>query len=140
MASPIILLGALIPWAHANAPPCQYVVVSDTVLDNNTKLTWERALSSGPVEWSQAYAHCASLALAGGGWRMPTIQELQTLVDDSKHNPAIDEAAFPNTPADYAWSSTPYAEVAGPVWRVNFYDGFVNAGGMNNAHIVRCVR
>jgi hypothetical protein len=134
------LFGALISGARADAPPCQYSTQSGTVLDHNTKLTWERDPLPDPVKWSDAKARCAILPLDGGRWRMPTIQELQTLIDESKYDPAIDGNAFPNTPADFVWSNTPLAGVAGPVWRVHFYDGLTNTGGMNNMHLVRCVR
>lgn len=139
-AASVALFASLIRGARANAPPCQYAVVNGTVFDANTKLTWERTLSSGLVTWSQANDYCANLSFAGGGWRMPTIQELQTLIDESRSEPAIDDIIFPDTPLSYAWSKTPVSGAVGPRWRVNFYDGFVNAGGMNSTHTVRCVR
>lgn len=50
------------------------------VYDNQSGLEWY----PGPDEatsWEQARAWIAGLDVAGGGWRMPTIKELDTLYD-----------------------------------------------------------
>jgi len=49
-------------------------------------------------------------------WRLPTIQELFTLVDYSRCNPAIDTTIFPNTEASSYWSSTAYAHNPNYAW------------------------
>lgn len=103
-----------------------------TVTDSSTGLTWKRCLegqtfSSGNCNntatkytWSQA------LALTSGGWRVPNIKELQSIVDETKVNPAIDTACFP-TPAGtaniYVWSASPYAGNTAQSWLINFKDG-----------------
>lgn len=65
-------------------------------------------------------------------WRMPTIQELNTIVDQGRERPAIDPVYFPNTPETVFWSSTPYAGPLLPApgstdrpsaWGVHFYNG-----------------
>ena len=59
-------------------------------------------------------------------WRMPQRWELRSLVDYSKagsHRPVIDEDYFPNTPAKWYWSASPYALSPDYAWGVSFYDG-----------------
>jgi hypothetical protein len=53
------------------------------------------------VAQQQALAHCAALSLAGGGFRLPSIAELLTLVDPTRSQPAIDPIAFPGTAGDF---------------------------------------
>ena len=48
--------------------------------DPTSELTWQITPTGGQMEWSEAKAHCASLSLTGGGWRLPTISELRTLI------------------------------------------------------------
>jgi hypothetical protein len=53
-----------------------------TVLDNTTNLVWEQNANNGPFDWAGAVSYATTLTLAGGGWRLPIIDELQGLYDD----------------------------------------------------------
>jgi hypothetical protein len=143
-----IIAVALPTSAGANAPAGQYVVTAGgtgngVVYDAKSKLTWQQTVSSTTYTWADAKTYCAGVAvsLGGTGWRLPTLKELQSLVDYSRSaGPMIDPNAFPSTPGTAFWSAS---QVAGPpsyAWYVNFNYGttlgaFV--GGMSN---VRCVR
>jgi hypothetical protein len=119
----------------------RYAVLGDgTVLDTKTKLTWERTLDPGTFVWSDANAHCASLGLSGGGWRLPNMKELQTLVDESATGPAIDRVAFPDAPSEALWTSSPL--VGGPpeAWFVNFFSGVSYTSILDHGYRARCVR
>ncbi|HNT35643.1 MAG TPA: DUF1566 domain-containing protein, partial [bacterium] len=66
-----------------------------TVTDNNTGLIWVKDPSAagvgGTYTWSDAITACENLVYAGySDWRLPTVQELSTLVDAGRFNPAID--------------------------------------------------
>ena len=128
------------PHAQADAPPCRYDISADMVLDNDTGLTWQRAVDASSYTHSQAMSYCAGLILAGTGWRLPSIQELQTIVDDSRVSPAIDQVAFPSTPSPFFWSSSLYAGDSSHAWVVDFNDGHVGYDGLVNTRRVRCVR
>jgi Protein of unknown function (DUF1566) len=132
--------------AHANAPAGRYVVTNSgtangTVYDTKTKLTWQQTIASGTYDWAGAKTYCAGLSLNGIGWRLPTCKELQTIVDDSRTNPSIDATAFPSTPADWFWSSSPLAGSSSYAWSVYFSAGhtFYDDVSYNN-FLVRCVR
>lgn len=109
---------------------------TDTVKDWSTGLIWQRVVDPDKYTWSAASTYCAGLSLAGGGWRLPTLAELQTLVDLNFH-PTIDPTAFPSTPSDGFWSST---MVSGSPWGVDFIDGSSGPGPSSTAYPVRCVR
>lgn len=90
---------------------------------------------------SPAINYCESLSLATHtDWHLPTVNELQTLADYGKVNPAIDTTYFPNTQSDSYWSSTAYEDEANFVWIVYFVVGIVSNDSMDNTYFVRCVR
>jgi hypothetical protein len=128
--------------ADANAPAGRYTTTGGTVYDTKTKLTWQQAVASGTYTWAGAKTYCAGLNLGGTGWRLPTCKELQTIVDDSRTNPAIDTTAFPSTPSDWSWSSSLLAGsfVSPEAWFVYFADGSSSTRDVSNTGYVRCVR
>ena len=73
-------------------------------------------------------------------WRMPTKEELQGILASSG-SPRIDTAWFPNTQANYYWSSSPYVGDSGFGWLVSFGDGSVLDSGIryysNHVRLVR---
>ena len=77
----------------AQASP-HYTVQGGTVLDNGTKLTWEQGFDPAPSLPNGVASYCASLTLAGGGWRGPSVKELETIVDDTRIAPSLDTTTF----------------------------------------------
>jgi len=51
-----------------------------TWTDSSSGLTWHVTLSSFFPTWDEAKSYCENLALCGGGWHLPTISELRTLI------------------------------------------------------------
>ncbi len=79
-------------------------------------------------------------AFAGhSDWRVPTLDELLSIIDDRWNNPAIHPVFGPTVPSFY-WSSS---ELTGSVvyaWNVNFADGFSTDGTKAGAVYARAVR
>jgi Protein of unknown function (DUF1566). len=130
---------------YAGAAPChskhRFVVLDDRlVLDTLTELVWQRQASGRKLNWRAARRYCSS---AGAGFRLPTVKELRSIVSFSisPPGPTIDRwAAFPNTPSELFWTSSPYAGSPSRAWSVDFssgYSGSLDVGGTNR---VRCVR
>ena len=136
----LVLITATATLVRAEAPACHYSIVDSTVTDNDTKLTWQQPVDAATYTWDQATTYCTGLSLVGDGWRLPTAQELQTIVDESSSKPAIDKDAFPNTPSAAFWSSSPYAGGAGLAWLVDFGDGRADTAAVGDMSRVRCVR
>lgn len=49
------------------------------VLDDSTMLEWEQVTNPTWLNWADAGQYAADLALSGGGWRLPSIDELKQL-------------------------------------------------------------
>ncbi|MCX8517454.1 MAG: DUF1566 domain-containing protein, partial [Rhodoferax sp.] len=72
-------------------------------------------------------------------WRLPTKEELQGIVASSG-SPRIETAWFPNTEANYHWSSSPSVGDSSGAWGVYFNHGYVYSNGRNVNGAVRLVR
>jgi hypothetical protein len=112
-----------------------------TVTDTSTGLMWQQDTSDYPMIWKDALSYCENSTLAGyTDWRLPTKKELQSLMDFSRYNPAINTMYFPNTASDYYWSSTTGDWNASFAWYVNFGYGFDRFCDKSQNNYVRAVR
>jgi len=126
-----------------------------TVTDSTTGLVWMRC--SIGQDWdgmtctgtAQTFTFDEANALVGTGmvtfagksdWRLPNIRELQTIVDRSIVNPAIDKATFPNTIASFFWSSSANSSSSEQAWYVYFYHGHADYDFKSGSYQVRLVR
>lgn len=107
-----------------------------TITDTKTGLIWSATLDKDVTHEKANQI----ISLLDGGWRLPTVDELFSLVDHSKHSPAIDTEFFPDTANDWYWTSTPCAWNSAAVWIVDFYLGLVNHGHRSDSACVRAVR
>ena len=93
------------PW-----PEPRFEILHAGVLDRLTRLLWHRSanLTSQPVVWREALAAVAKLnhECAGSVWRLPTINELESLVDCAAHSPALPSGHPFTDVQDIYWSST----------------------------------
>lgn len=129
-------------FTQADAPSDQYEVTANTVQDNFTGLTWQRVVPNGTFTRAEAITFCNNLVLAGASdWRLPHIKELVSIIDATRGDPSIDTAAFPNTPNEGFWSTTPSSGNANQGWMMMF-NGVVGNFELNNTDTlrVRCVR
>ena len=82
------------------------------VIDHATGLMWSVESLGDPSDDDSGLPHaecekrCAELRLLGfDDWRLPTRAELAGLIDDTRHEPAIDTALFPRVKP--RWRATP---------------------------------
>lgn len=118
----------------------ELVMGDAAVLDKETGLVWAADANLFETKiWSNAIYYCADQVDLGGrkGWRLPTIEELASLLDTSQNNPALPlgyDSYFSNVQFGEQydqicyWSSTPrYGFEANPrAWFVNMGSSSVN--------------
>jgi len=112
-----------------------------TISDSVTGLIWGPTLEK-EMTWDEAIKACADLEYAGHkDWRLPTVNELFSLVDRKKYNPAIDKDFFPDTKSRRYWTSETDADYTDIAWFVSFFDGDVGYDGKDFVYYyVRPVR
>jgi hypothetical protein len=94
--------------------------VDDDLLEK--PCTWEAALRS--------IAHLNNTGLNGqNDWRLPTIRELESLVDDSRHSPAfVYGLSLGTAPITGLWSSTTSTYEPRYAWLLYIKDGAIGVG------------
>ncbi len=142
--------------------PSYQAAVAETVADASTGLTWRTCVdglsgaacatgSATAFTWQQALARVTALNAAGfaghSDWRLPNRNELLSLVDHARSNPAIDPVAFPGFPsvggnALSCWTSTPYAAdgISAKAWFVDFISGDVGIAVLTQTKSILLVR
>src|SRR5262249_44050324 len=73
----------------------RFIVLSNwgnaAVLDRETGLVWQRSPNGVNASWFGSAGKCHSDAATGNrlGWRLPSVEELASLVDRTQSNPAL---------------------------------------------------
>lgn len=153
--SGIVALGAIATaapvWADCDdlrptIPTSRYVMTGGEVYDTQSDLTWQRC--SAGQSWSDHGGCVGEIEeltwdeaedLAKGGWRLPTKDELVSLISQAC-TPSVNPEAFPNMDVKklWYWSGDKMApDLAGIV----YFDGGATFNGYrSSANAVRLVR
>ena len=121
-----------------------------TVIDNLTGLIWLKdanctdtvggiARPNGLLNWPSALTWSNNLASGkcdlsdnsiAGDWRLPNVNELRSLVDYSRHDPALTIGhTFSNVQSNWYWSST-----SNPVYTAGAYTVSMGRGSIHVTH------
>lgn len=133
-------------WSQKIAGASRFNLVLDNaaVLDRETNLVWEKSPDTTTRNWPSALYFCNDRSVGGRkGWRLPTIQELASLVDPNNPggNPDLPPGhPFSNVQSSGYWSATSNARSPGDAWFVYLVDGVVGLSGQGEALYGWCVR
>jgi hypothetical protein len=117
-----------------NTPSLQ--AAAGEVYDGLTGLTWQQS-ELPPGSFSKASTYCQNKATTSMlDWRLPTLQELVSLLDYGRHNQAADLTAFPNITGTPYWTAS--SSPTSGHWLVDFKEGNLIPSGVFGA--IRCVR
>ncbi len=150
----VCLITITVAFASApTTPPSDFTLHGNgTVTHNKTGLMWQQCLvgqtwsgsgcggTAATHTWDNAIALTSSFA-AYSDWRLPSIDELASIVENTVAAPSINTSIFPSTPITKQWSSThsPWANFA--KWSVDFNTGMSRGDqDKNNAYSIRMVR
>jgi len=107
--------------------------VSETWRDPKTGLEWQAVPPKRTMDWKKAQAYAKALDLHGGGWRLPTENELVTVSGGNRPRELCGVG-------DWYWSSSPVEDDGGRACYAGFHGGFVPNNVVHYDVHVRCVR
>jgi len=123
-----------VPW-----PEPRFKEAGSMVVDRLTNLCWRSSadLFGRPSTWEEALQAVTALNQQQGGtysWRLPNINELESLVDCSAHRPALPQGhPFRDVREGY-WSSTTSMFEPDWAWALYLSKGAVGVGQKGGAH------
>ena len=115
-------------------PEPRFEVSGAEALDRLTGMAWLAGAlprSGGAASWEEALDQARRL---GGGWRLPTIYELEGLTDASRAWPALSPGHPFGEGLDGAWSSTSSGYDPAWAWVLYFGKGAVGVGHKPGKH------
>ena len=141
----------------ATTPTNRFTINNDgTVSDTKTGLTWNKCSegqsgvdcrigTATTYTWQGALQQAQRVNNNGffagyKNWRLPSIKELNSIVEEQCSEPSINLAVFPESQNNVYWSSSPYAEVSSYAWFVNFNFGLSSLNFKYVKYFVRLVR
>jgi len=135
-------------WDQQINDPKRFIVLAAfggaAVLDSETGLVWDQSPDTDTQSWFNALANCYQREVGGRkGWRLPTIEELASLIDPNNPggNPDLPPGhPFSNVQSSFYWSATTHANNSSLAWRVNLNSGGVFNDDKTSSLFVWCVR
>jgi hypothetical protein len=122
------------------------------VMDQTTGLIWEVKTDDGSIHdkdnqygyyyLEEKFIDRMNQNMFGGfsDWRIPEMDELNTLTNIRHHRPSINPQYFPNTRASDYWTATPHVNDTSQGWCVSFFHGNDSIQSRQSAFYVRAVR
>jgi len=119
----------------------RFNVKKNVVIDNITKMMWQKSDDSKKRSWENAKKYCKTLHFAGfSDWRLPNIDELVSITDKNSVHPTI----YPEFKAKqvYYWSSSSVVKPneKSNAWGVLFKYGYNRWNNKKEKNYARCVR
>ena len=99
------------------------------------------SVTDSDVSQEKCEEACKACTLLGANdWDIPTIDELQLVIDRTRYSPAINTDFFRDIKNDWYWSKTPAAWASSSAWYVDFDFGNVHHYPRNGYGFALAVR
>jgi len=115
---------------------------NSVVLDKKNAIYWQDDLSSqkSSEDWDDAIEYCDKLILNNmKHWRLPTFNELLSIVDYTRVDPAINPV-FEYVNEGTYWTSIDFSATTSRAWTIDFRTGKTYYNYKTTNHSVRCVK
>lgn len=128
------------------AVPSLEKINDNIVIDTNTGLMWQKTTATGEdgkgYTFEQALIYCHNLNISGyTDWRLPSKNEIMTIVNYSNQRPTIQTDFFPDTKSSFYWTSTTQSNNSSIAWSIDFSSGAMDfSRGKKSNYFVRAVR
>src|SRR5262245_41415057 len=113
-------------WDQTLPSNTRFIVLSnfnnEAVLDRETGLVWQRNIVTTTSSWNNAALACFNKVTGGRfGWRLPTVDELSSLLDPAQSGPALP----PGNPFQFlsnqrVWTANSFEGIPTFAWAVDF--------------------
>jgi hypothetical protein len=129
-------------WSQTLPGHLRFEVLKDfgneAVLDKETGLVWEQTPAVWPSNWHGSFSNCYG-RIAGDrlGWRLPTLDELMSLMGPGQKLP--DGHPFTLPYATY-WSATERKDGVSNAYTFDFETAIMSSTPVGNVYHVWCVR
>lgn len=123
-----------------------YLLSSSILNDDNFGIMWQGIVDNNQTKmrYDDAQGYCNKLTEGGySDWRLPTIKELQSILDINNYKPAVKKVFANSTKSDDCYmSSSLHADNFDQVWIIYYKVGNTSWYGYRNSTqcYVRCVR
>jgi len=116
----------------------------NVVIDYATDLMWQQSGTIDPMTWRNAHEYIYKLnseRYAGySGWRLPTIEELASLLEPAKQNANLYIAPVFGTTQLWCWSADKAVSSNNAAWYVSFSSGGIQQHDPDNLAFILAVR
>lgn len=127
-------------WHQSGRRHIYHVLENGIVYDEASGLMWQREDDGRQRTYLRARFYCEALELGGfDDWRLPTLAEIQSIVDYERVVPTIDPIFAKTRPMNY-WSSTSCADELDRIWVLYFGHGRTESVSTRSTCLVRAVR
>ncbi len=123
-------------WKPGHSWPPRFTVPEDNthvVVDNLTGLMWTRNANAGTGTWDMAVGACYFTPRFGyEDWRLPTVREMESLIDLGAYNPALSLSHPFTNMAVHHWTSTGNINNTNQAWKISVVDGAIHSWARTN--------
>ncbi|WP_428355682.1 DUF1566 domain-containing protein [Methyloprofundus sp.] len=138
-------------YAVADKEPRFSIVQAGIIKDKETGLQWLQCISGAGLNdcinpeaktWEQAKQSCAIINVQQQQWRLPTIMELNSLIELDHKSIKINTDFFPDTQKAAYWTnarSLTYKTRGSRAWFVDFAQASIFDAPVKSKHFVHCV-
>lgn len=118
-----------------------FITPNNAIYDSITQLYWTPLAFKDTLSWEESLTYADTLTTCGySDWRLPNIKELQSINDEKRISPSVNNTFFTNIGTRKYWSSTSLPNQTTKAWYLYTQYGITTYDPKNRKNYVLCVR